>query len=160
MWSYVRLRADYVRLCATHIITAAGRCVQELTWYGGNFKNLKFKPNLNCKTQKIALPAIVTADCAACNCNRLTNYVRLCEITCKLSVGEAVEADLGDKGGELPVKTGGRNFRPRCFTSLWQRKCRGSAALLRFGKGSVCAVLLYFDLEKEVFVQCCFTSLW
>ena len=47
-----------------------------------------------------------------------------------------------------------------CFTSLWQRKCRGSAALLRFGKGSVCAVLLYFTLAKEVLVRFCFTSIW
>ena len=47
-----------------------------------------------------------------------------------------------------------------CFTSIWQRKCRGSSALLRFGKGSVCAVLLYFTLAKEVLVRFCFTSIW
>ena len=40
-----------------------------------------------------------------------------------------------------------------CFTSIWKRKCLCSATLLRFGKGSVCAVLLYFTLVKEVFVQ-------
>ena len=83
------------------------------------------------------------------------SYCSLCEITCKLCAGEAVEADFGDKGGELQVKTGGRKIRPRCFTSLWQRKRWGSSALLRFGKGIVGVVLPYFTFSENTTNKLC-----